>query len=213
MIKRCLLFCIISFSILITHPGRSEYIFGPDEYSVYEAVVNDWLIKLGDRGLIVRDRTALVISIDDLEKELVFVKSNFAGCLPETISDFKAKSISSYPVESFLSQLDGYTLISHDKIVELFSYKDGWGRFYQNYPDAAGILTFSRVGFNRYKSQALVCVSSQWGDFSGAGAYLLLDKNNLGIWSITQSVRVWHSWIPEENETLITPGHERQIVF
>ncbi len=213
MTRKYFFFCFISFTILLAGPAKSQHVFGPEEHRVYETVVSDWLLELGGKGLLIRDRTASMTKIQDLEKELIFVKDSFAGLREETTGDFKAKSIDSYQLAPLINDLGDYRFISHNEIVECFRYKDGWDRFYQRYPDSAGVFTFSRVGLNRYKNQALVCVNSQWGDFSGSGVYLLLNKDDTGVWKITQKVRIWHSWISEEDETRIRTRYDKQVVF
>ena len=75
----------------------------------------------------------------------------------------------------------------------LFSInQDGWTLFYNRYPDAPGIITFSRVGFNEAIDQALCYVGFQSQLLSGAGYYFLLKKVN-GNWVVDQQVMTWVS--------------------
>jgi hypothetical protein len=204
MVTLRLILSLFVFSIFTVFALPAESIFRSDEYRVYEAVLAECSLGFGQKTHLIRDRTALAVDDYDREEEFLYIQNAFAGLRQETLSDFKAKSLNSYPIKPYMLGNYQYRLIGHNEIVELFRYKDGFSRFKHRYPEAEGLITFSRVGFNRYKSQALLCVSSQWGDFSGAGVYFLLDKDDLGLWKVTQRQRVWHSWLPEEEDS--SPG-------
>ena len=51
-------------------------------------------------------------------------------------------------VDGFLRDATAHAIFS--------SNQDGWQAFYWKYPDAPGIMAFSRVGFNATGNQALV---------------------------------------------------------
>jgi hypothetical protein len=70
--------------------------------------------------------------------------------------------------------------------------QDGWQLFYEQYPDAPGITTLSRVGFNYAFDQALVYVGTLSHYLAGAGYYVLLKKVN-GSWIVDQQVMSWIS--------------------
>jgi hypothetical protein len=86
-----------------------------------------------------------------------------------------------------------YVLLSQDEKNAMFGInQDGWQVFYAKYPDAPGILTFSRVGFDTALDQALVYVGDQSHFLAGAGHYVLLKKVN-SAWTIDQKVMTWIS--------------------
>jgi hypothetical protein len=87
----------------------------------------------------------------------------------------------------------GYILIGQSELDQIFApNQDGWQVFYDRYPNAAGILSFSRVGFNTRFDQALVYLGIQSQYSNGSGHYYLLQKEN-GAWTIDQSVQTWIS--------------------
>jgi hypothetical protein len=60
-----------------------------------------------------------------------------------------------------------------------------WGGFHKHYPDSAGIISISSVGFNENKDRALVYVSFTCGDLcSGAHFYTLEKRGN--SWQIIE---------------------------
>jgi hypothetical protein len=86
-----------------------------------------------------------------------------------------------------------YTLLSQTARNQIFSQnQSGWDIFYGRYPQAPGITTFSKVGFNAKRDQALVYMGTQSNWTVGTGYYLLLKKVN-GTWSIDQQVMIWVS--------------------
>jgi len=180
----------------------AEYVFSPSDFNVYSTILGEWFNPAQGKAMVLRGRTAIGCPIENLDEELAFVASRLVGLRSETINDFLAKNIQSYPLDPdyFLGGSIAHMVIAPQELAEIFRYEDGWSKFYQRYPDARGILTFSRVGFNVYGSQALVYVGSQWSDFSGTGVYVLLTQDSEGVWNIQQQVPVWHSWLPQEQD-------------
>lgn len=68
----------------------------------------------------------------------------------------------------------------------------GWKNFYRKYPGATGLVTFSRVGFNRSVDEALVHVVAQSGLTSGASFFALLRKQK-GVWRIISTLTMTQS--------------------
>jgi len=77
---------------------------------------------------------------------------------------------------------------------ELLDHKlgDFWTSFYKKYPNSAGLVSFSNVGFNDRHDQALVYVSRACGYTCGEGAYVLLRKVK-GKWEIQIDQGLWVS--------------------
>lgn len=69
---------------------------------------------------------------------------------------------------------------------------DGWKSFYTKYPDAGGIMAFSRVGFNEKRDRALVYSTIGCGWLCGTGHYFLL-KREPGKWILEKSRMAWIS--------------------
>lgn len=71
--------------------------------------------------------------------------------------------------------------------------REGWEKFFSEYPGASGLLSLSRVGFDHKKNQALVYVTDMRGNPSGrawgAGSYVLLIKKK-GAWRVRGHVNV-----------------------
>ena len=84
-----------------------------------------------------------------------------------------------------------YQFISVDEKDAIFLNDSGrinsdcWEVFYQKYPKSSGIITFSRVGYDRDSTWAIVHVSESSGFLGGSATYIFLNKIN-NVWRIRQ---------------------------
>lgn len=69
---------------------------------------------------------------------------------------------------------------------------DFWERFDKSYPHAAGLFTFSRVGFNLARDQAFLYLEYGCGWLCGGGDYIFLNKET-GRWQIKHTRNIWVS--------------------
>jgi len=195
MNKYILLLVLACFTLIIFPVANAQYIFGAPEYLVYATVVDDWYANNQGKLVVIRGRTALHKSANSLYNELIYAQSEMPDLKQATIDDFVAKNLQSYPIGDFINQRAKFKILKQEEINELFEFKDGWVKFYREYPDAKGLLTFSRVGLNPSQTQALVYVGNQWDLSTGAGVYLLLEKEEDRSWRIKDELNVWNSWI------------------
>lgn len=175
--------------------ASAQHIFGAQEYLVYATVIDDWYADNQARLIVIKGHTALHNSANSLHNELVYVKSEAPDLSQEAINDFVAKNLRSYTIGEFIDQRAEYVILSQGEIDTLFEYKNGWIEFYRQYPDAQGLLTLSRVGTNIAQTQALVYVANEWDLSTGAGVYIILNKDPDGVWYTAREVNVWNSWI------------------
>ncbi len=87
------------------------------------------------------------------------------------------------------------SLVSADEIQYIFSNSDinkGWEEFYRRYPDSPGTISFSRIGYNTNKTQAVVSMGNMYASLGGEGRmiFLTLIYNR---WQIAKSVPTWIS--------------------
>ena len=105
------------------------------------------------------------------------------------ISNVRNRSPSSR--EEILNIVFPVVFITEEQAGELFKSGDeaGWEVFHTRFPDAQGIYTLSRVGFNEEGNQALVYMGLQSQDFTG-GYYSFLGKDE-GMWTSLSSFMIW----------------------
>lgn len=168
-----------------------------EEYAVLSAVIKD-RERQGDTApllVIEESPSPWITSVNDGQgKFYEEMKKGSPKLLAETVDDLRAKNNDNY---KFLKNFDighPYALISDEEFQSFFkgNANDGWKRFYEKYPKSGGIVTFSRVGFNADKTQALVYRGHRCGALCGEGLYYLLSKKN-GAWVLDGNVGP--SWI------------------
>ena len=127
--------------------------------------------------------------IDSLERTL-----EQTGPLPTRLADsYRSRNAASYTLEPNLDVELDYALMPEEEFQKLIR-RGGttWAEFYEEYPEASGIVSFSRVGFGENEDEALVEMGYLCGDLCGAGGLYLLVKEN-GTWKIQESLMVWIS--------------------
>jgi hypothetical protein len=172
------------------------------EYAVYSAVLAQSYARARITLFVIEDHTenTSVHYEDDMAGYFRYVKKHIPSLSQAAINNYRKKDRESQPLTRLFKFKIKYALISRTKF-EGFAgpggmmeiSKDGWEKFYQEYPGALGLLSLSRVGFDPKKKQALVYVSDMRGHPSGrswgAGSYVLLIEKN-GAWRVRGHVAV-----------------------
>lgn len=173
-----------------------------EEYAIYAAVIGDLFAddkvtsgsKSKVRTLVIADWTVSNPSAAAVgEEEGKLLKQRLSSISQETIDDFTAKNAKSHQITKSLDLKVKYTLISKEKVDQIFkSVMSGWEEFYKQFPDSGGLISFSRAGLNSKGDQALVYMANGCGGLCGAGNYLLLVKKN-GEWIVQKKFQAWVS--------------------
>jgi len=86
-----------------------------------------------------------------------------------------------------------YALMPEEEWEKIFLGKGSvWARFQERYPEASGVVIFSRVGFGANENEALVLMGYRCGDLCGAGGLYLLVKED-GNWKVQEELMAWQS--------------------
>lgn len=143
--------------------------------------------------LVIMDTTQTDIIGLASDETYQFVKENMTRLSADTLDDFKSKNVGSDLLKASMVLGTRYLLFTEKDKQELFQInQSGWDVFYNRYPEAPGIMTLSRVGFNSKVDQALVYLGIQSHWLAGSGYYYLLNKVD-GEWVIDQQVMTWVS--------------------
>jgi hypothetical protein len=143
--------------------------------------------------VIMADTATSATGVDNTAQTLDYVLQNMHAVDSTTLDSFRARNVAAQILRPDMQLGGTFTLLSLTARNLIFSQnQSGWDIFYNRYPQAPGITTFSRVGFNANLDQALVYMGTQSNWLVGTGYYLLLKKVN-GAWSIDQQVMIWVS--------------------
>ncbi|MDP2995166.1 MAG: hypothetical protein Q8N46_08620 [Anaerolineales bacterium] len=162
-----------------------------EEQAVYAALLRN---LYSASSYVIMDTTATgPTGVEDTASTLDHIMQNMHAVDLETADSFRVRNDAAYPVPPDMDLGSGYVLLSQSEMSQIFSQnRDGWQLFYEQYPDAPGIITLSRVGFNKSLDQALVYVGTMSHWLAGAGYYILLKKVD-GSWIVDQQVMTWIS--------------------
>jgi len=162
-----------------------------EEQAVYVAVLQE---KFSTSSFVIMDTTATDPGgVENTAQTLDYVLQNMHDVAPETEDSFRVRNDAAYSIRPNMDLGVEYVLLSQAEKNQIFGQnQSGWEIFYNHYPNAPGITTLSRVGFNAALDQALVYLGTQSDWLAGAGYYVLLKKAN-GVWTIDQKVMTWIS--------------------
>jgi hypothetical protein len=131
--------------------------------------------------------------VDNTDQTLDYVLQNMHDVSSGMVASFRSRNDTAHPIRKDMDLGSPYTLLTQSARNQIFGQnQSGWDIFYNRYPQAPGITTLSRVGFNTTLDQALVYIGTQSNWLAGSGYYVLLKKGEAG-WSIDQQVMTWVS--------------------
>jgi hypothetical protein len=115
------------------------------------------------------------------------------GYYPKSkLTDKTLEFVGRYPLNRSIKFRLPHTLISDSKIDKIFNGNGEWDEFYKQYPTSRGIVSLSRVGFNKNKTESLLYFAQQYDDSAGEGFLILFTKTH-GEWKEIARVVVWIS--------------------
>ena len=158
-----------------------------DSRAVYATVLEDEMY--GRAYLVVGDTTTPTDWFAGLDRD-----RQLAGVEKETFDGYSRRNSTSRYLRPELIDDPRVHFLDFGDSSEIFkTRRNGWAEFRKRFPRANGLLTFSTVGFNLARTQALVSVERQCGGLCGDGKFVLLKKVN-GRWMILRKINAWKSW-------------------
>lgn len=195
------------FLTLLVAGTSSGWGQGDDTYKVYEAVVRhmfrdgitrfDMSAKIDQ--IVIRDRTVSNYASGSKKENWEQVKIRLPGLTDETIADYESVRASEAQLEPKFDIPFKYVFITDKQLGEIFrdpkQYDrsfDYWTDFNKIYPGSAGYNSFSRVGFDKTKRNALVYFVNWCGSLCGTGSYVHVQKSETG-WEVKVAAGMWIS--------------------
>jgi len=189
-------------SITINSNAESEEL---EEYAVYSALLNEMFVRDRAKFLVISDRAMFKDNFGEqklsLDEKLQRKKKYYPSVANDTFLDFDTKSTQSSKLKSNFNLSVEYVLINEDELTKNVlaneaekekDKRDGKYFLYEKYPDANGLISISKVGFNKEKNQAFVEVELTFCGLCGSGDYVLLEKEQ-GIWKVKEIFNRWVS--------------------
>jgi hypothetical protein len=157
-----------------------------EEYAVYSAILADKRYK--NKVIVIGDYTShgSLANAASLHQQI-------ASLTKDTTCDYETKNQESEKLKNNFTVEGKVIFLSEKEEKQIFRKdQDGWATFYKKYPEANGIIHFSRAGFNQKQTQALVGVSIGCGWLCGEGNFIFLQKEN-GKWVVHKNIGLWVS--------------------
>ena len=164
------------------------------ERDIYTFLLDDFFTSQDIQLIIIKDMTSIDKSSNSSVRVILnYAREEFGSAIEAaTLTDFRITNIRKYDFNYDIS-IDGqYVFIGEQELTEIFDQENGWEQFYRAYPESSGLITFSRVGFNRQHNQALVYLGIQSDYLAGRGYLILLTKEN-DHWNIENITTSWIS--------------------
>lgn len=193
---------VLSITVYSCFDNRTETSNNPDvtgasasleaeSYAVYSAVLGQVFGEKEPRTVVISNRTLFYPNSQNLgtpwiEKQIQDGKKYYPSVSGDTLTDFYLKTASPTELNSQFDLDVPYLLIDENE----FGETDAALELYKRYP--AGMIKFSRVGFNHSRDQAFVEVEFLFCALCGFGDKILLEKT-LGIWLVKERFRGWVS--------------------
>ncbi len=192
-----LLFAPVCF--LPSAPGQQKLtasVPDADEYAIYSLIIRTRFDHRGLTKIVIKEHSGMSYLTDQMRDERQFwsyVRNKLPGIQADTVADFKAENKTADQFKNEFSLKVPCILVTDEETNAIFRASgDGWYSFYKKYPGAQGILTFSRVGFDRQRKQALVYFGNQRQSLDGAGYLALLAKKDR-TWVMVKQTMIWIS--------------------
>jgi hypothetical protein len=167
-----------------------------DDYSVYAALITG-LGRPEDPEEAWQKKEILIAALTAADADTKshwgtwgFRSKSKAAPGPETMSDFERKAHSSCVLKPQFGDAESYKIITQEELDNIF--KGGWEGFYKKYPEAGGVWTFSRPGYNPARNEAVLDVGHACGMLCGTGHLYFLTKQN-GEWKVQNRLMLWIS--------------------
>ena len=198
MVKKLILLSFFLYAAACTAKPASTSIPTPstgqietEEQAVYAFLLSN---LYQHRAYVIMNTTSTsVTGVENTTQTLDYVIQNMHSVDSATVVSFRSRNDAAYPISPDMNIGGPYTLLSQAGRQKIFGEnQSGWEIFYERYPQAPGITTLSRVGFNNSLDQALVYFGTQSNWLIGSGYYILLKKLD-GAWNIDQRVMTWVS--------------------
>jgi len=190
----------VDTAIILPLPLEQPFHLEAESDAVYSAVIRDMYVESSVNLLVIEEADGCPTKDDVADGKIAHLRADMEewafnampSLEPETIDDLHTDSKACF-LNRRLNVAVDYIVVDSKEIERFFKDGlEGWTGFYRRYPNSSGIISFSRIGFNRERNQALVSSSRGCGGLCGSGHYVLLSKSH-GSWRVDNMVMTWVS--------------------
>jgi hypothetical protein len=131
---------------------------------------------------------------DDFDGDTIFtpdlnLKALSKDLKPETIQSFTAQNAKRQSITSPAKGSLKVELLDKKEAQDTVEY-GRWKKLFTAYPDSSGVVSLSKVGFDKTGTQALVYIANVYGEDAGQGTILFLQKIGQQ-WKVKEKILNW----------------------
>jgi hypothetical protein len=167
-------------------PSNSHTSDDSDEYAVFSALIKDEFVKDDVKLLVISDSTQFYdpdyLKSTSSEQRIQDLKKEDASVAEDTLRDYEAKHIQPSTLKAKFDLPVKYILLDEAKL----GPEEEGARimaFQEQYKDAGGMISLSKVGFNKDRNEALVRVAYVFCPLCRHSGKVLLRKVG-GVWKV-----------------------------
>lgn len=157
-------------------------------------LANGTIVYIDTNSIVLGDETYLALDEyktydDNMVGKVDYINKKFSSIHEEIISDFIERNRSKITLTPLFDLLD-FVMNSHliQSEMESSGSTSYWDSVYSLFPDTAGVVSFSAIGYNSDETEAFVDVQFMSGSSSGNISYLYLQKKKDGAWEVVDSL-------------------------
>jgi len=184
---------ICFFILLILYLGcdNNQYKLTEESYAVYSAIIDSMYksceYKLVNNRLQPIEYPKNMNKSDYIEKNTKRYFEEYKEIDILTIEDYFTNMDKSFNLKDYFTSLMKIKLLP-DSILK----KQGFNNISKIFPKSKGIITFSIVGFNKFKTEAFLYIENYYNPLSAFGRFMYLKKIN-SKWKIKHYKKLWVS--------------------
>ncbi|MFH1074463.1 MAG: hypothetical protein V1752_05175 [Candidatus Firestonebacteria bacterium] len=149
----------------------------------------------GDSDYIVLQRETENDFIKENEEYFKIPEGDLEGLDAGMLSDFVSRNKNIYTFDAKNIKTEKLVkLVSALKLEKAFdgdgTSATGWEAFYKKYPDSTGETLVSRAGFNKTKTEAIVCLFGMRDYLCAEGSLYVFRKED-NNWQLNNIIRLW----------------------
>lgn len=164
-----------------------------DTYNIYSQIIIKDFSK-SYKLIAIEEYTPIGFG-DIKDSDYVYFKQNLKNLKKETFDDFRINNEKSDTIKNYFSNDFDVIILSKNEIDSIFFEKtSSWEAFYKKYGQTQGLLSFSKIGFDKEHLQALLYYGNQSDWLEGNGYFILFEKIG-GKWIEKSSFTSWISYM------------------
>jgi hypothetical protein len=186
MKKRLIIFSLIIYPWIILAQTN-------DTYDIYSQIIKKDFSKSFKLIAIEMSTPTGFGDIKDLD--YAFFKQKLKNLKKETFDYFRTYNEKADTINNYFGNNIDVLILAKDTIDSIFFEKNSsWEAFYNKYGQTQGLLSFSKIGFDKEHNQALLYYVNQSDWLEGDGYFILFEKRN-GKWLEEGSFMAWISYM------------------